>query len=172
MDLVVRNWQVIWGEHKFDCAIGRGGISANKVEGDGCTPIGRFLWRKIYYRPDKLSLPGVSLPVKAITGDDGWCDDPKDTHYNSLVKLPHQASHEKLYRADHLYDLVVVVGHNDDPPVPGKGSAVFIHVARENFSPTAGCIALKLENLLTIVGQADQSTYLHVEPAGPRSDLK
>ncbi len=165
MNLIICNNKAIWGEQKLSCAIGRGGIIPNKHEGDGATPVGRFHFRRIYYRSDKLEKPTTDLPINEILPSDGWCDDPNDSKYNRPVKLPYQAQHEKLYRNDHLYDLLIVVGHNDDPPVPGKGSAIFIHLARDNFSTTDGCIALNLENLLTIVGQADLSSCLQVDPA-------
>ena len=163
MNLIIRENQAIWGEQIFPCAIGKAGIVSGKCEGDNATPIGSFGFRRVYYRPDRLPRLKASLPVYEISPDDCWSDDPADSNYNRPVKLPYDFSHEKLFRDDHLYDLLIVVGHNDDPPVSGKGSAIFIHLARDNFSPTRGCIALNLENLLTIVSQANLSTCLQVD---------
>lgn len=134
------------------CAIGRGGIHQTKTEGDGVTPVGDWPLRHVYYRADRLErLPKTMLPLTAIAPDDGWCDAPDDPNYNRPVKKPYAASHEDMWREDHLYDLVVVLGHNDDPPVPGAGSAIFLHVARPDYSPTEGCVALPRDILLTLL---------------------
>lgn len=135
----------------FRCAIGRGGIRADKREGDGATPVGAFVLRRVLYRPDRLAPPETGLPVTAIQPADGWCDDPADPAYNQPVSLPHAASHEEMWRADGLYDVVVVIGHNDDPVVPGFGSAVFMHVAKPDYEPTAGCVALAMPDLLALL---------------------
>lgn len=135
----------------FRCALGRGGIRADKREGDGATPVGAFALRRVLYRPDRVAPPETALPVTAIQPMDGWCDDAADPAYNRPVTLPHLASHEEMWRADGLYDVVVVIGHNDDPIVPGMGSAVFMHVAKSDYEPTAGCVALALPDLLTLL---------------------
>jgi L,D-peptidoglycan transpeptidase YkuD (ErfK/YbiS/YcfS/YnhG family) len=135
----------------FRCALGRCGIQADKREGDGATPVGCFTLRRVLYRPDRITSPETSLPVTAIQPTDGWCDDPADPAYNQPVHLPHPASHEEMWRADGLYDVVVVIGHNDDPIVPGMGSAVFMHVAKPDYEPTAGCVALALPDLLALL---------------------
>ena len=108
----------------FRCALGRGGIraEADKREGDGATPAGCFTLRRVLYRPDRMAPPETSLPVAAIQPADGWCDDPADPAYNQPVHLPHPASHEEMWRADGLYDVVVVIGHNDDPVVRAWGA--------------------------------------------------
>jgi len=141
------------------CAIGRGGVVRDKREGDGATPIGCWPLRRVLYRPDRVARPETALPTAPIAPEDGWCDDPDHPAYNRPVRLPFEASHEALWRDDGLYDLVVVLGFNDDPPVPGAGSAIFLHVARPDFGPTAGCVALALphlQGLLARLGPAEQ----------------
>ena len=137
-----------WGAGARSCAIGRGGIGAKSGEGDGVTPVGSFSIRRVLYRPDRVAAPRTNLPLVAIGQDDGWCDAPGDASYNQPVKLPYAASHERMWRDDHLYDVVVVLGFNDSPVMPGKGSAIFLHVARPDYGPTEGCVALALPDLL------------------------
>lgn len=136
------------------CAIGHGGIRADKREGDGATPAGRFLLREAMYRPDRLASPPTRLPLRALAETDGWCDDPADAAYNRHVRLPHPARCERLWRADGLYDVLIVLGYNDDPVMPGRGSAIFIHVAAPGFAPTEGCVALALPDLLALAAAA------------------
>lgn len=136
-----------WNGLEARCALGRSGIAARKQEGDGVTPVGLFPLRRALYRPDRGGAPETALPVARIGPEDGWCDDPADPSYNRPVTLPFQASHERMWRDDRLYDIVVVLGHNDDPPVPGLGSAIFLHVAREDHGPTEGCVALAPDDL-------------------------
>jgi len=135
----------------YRCALGRGGVRADKREGDGASPEGVFPLRRVLYRADRLEAPKTGLAVARIGRDDGWCDDPADPMYNRPVRLPHAASHERMWREDGLYDVVVVLGHNDDPPVPGAGSAIFVHVARPDYGPTEGCVALALDDLLEVL---------------------
>jgi L,D-peptidoglycan transpeptidase YkuD (ErfK/YbiS/YcfS/YnhG family) len=140
------------------CAIGRTGIRRDKREGDGATPAGSFPLRRVLYRPDRGARPETGLPVEALDPRDGWCDDPEDPAYNTQVRLPHGGGSERLWRGDHLYDIIVVIGHNDDPVVPGAGSAIFLHVAGEGLAPTEGCVALEepaLRRLLAALGPGD-----------------
>ena len=143
-----------WPSRAVQCAIGRSGIRAHKSEGDGATPAGSFAFRRFLYRDDRVARPRTRLPVRSIRQADGWCDDAADPHYNRPVRLPYGASAESLWRADGAYDIIVVIGYNDDPPVAGAGSAIFVHVAAPDYAPTAGCIALALPDLLALVGQA------------------
>jgi len=140
-----------WGAGERRCAIGRGGIGMKGGEGDGITPIGIFPIRRVLYRPDRVSPPQTKLPVSPIAEDDGWCDAPGDANYNKPVKLPYAASHERMWREDHLYDAVVILGFNDDPVIAAKGSAIFLHVARADYGPTEGCVALSLPDLLAVL---------------------
>jgi len=136
------------------CALGRSGVVAahDKREGDGASPAGVWPVRRALWRPDRIAKPASSLILDAIGEDDGWCDDPADPAYNRPVRLPYRASCETMRRDDGLYDLVVVLGHNDDPPVPGAGSAIFLHCAAPGFSPTEGCIAIERAQLTRLLG--------------------
>ncbi|MBF0251718.1 MAG: L,D-transpeptidase family protein [Alphaproteobacteria bacterium] len=142
---------------RFRCALGRGGLRADKREGDGATPIGRHRFGRVFWRPDRIrSSPVTELPRVAITPSMGWCDDPGHPDYNTLITLPHPARHERLWRDDPVYDVVVELLYNTDPIVPGRGSAIFMHVARPGFAPTEGCIALQLNDLLQILRIANE----------------
>jgi len=141
------------GDRSFPCALGRSGLLADKREGDLGTPIGRFPFRRLLYRADRVPHIQTRLPALHIEHGDGWCDDPTDAAYNRPVHLPYPARHEKLWRDDHLYDLVLIIGHNDEPVVPGAGSAVFLHLARADWCPTEGCIAFTRDDLLTILAR-------------------
>lgn len=142
-----------WGAGKRACAIGPGGIAAKGGEGDGITPRGHWPVREIFYRADRIAKPDTVFPARAIQKDDGWCDAPDDPNYNRLVKLPYPASAETMWREDHLYDLVAVLGYNDDPVVAGKGSAIFLHLARADYSHTHGCVALDYPDALAALAQ-------------------
>jgi len=142
-----------WGQGPRRAAIGLPGIALKRGEGDGITPVGAFPVREIFYRADRIPRPDTRLLLRAIEKDDGWCDAPDDTNYNKLVKLPYPASAERLWREDHLYDLIVVLGYNDDPVVPGKGSAIFLHLARPDYSHTQGCVALAYDDAVAAIEQ-------------------
>jgi L,D-peptidoglycan transpeptidase YkuD (ErfK/YbiS/YcfS/YnhG family) len=157
-----------WANRTYRCAVGRGGVRIDKQEGDGATPVGRFPLRRVLYRPDRLSAPGTRLPVTPLTPADGWCDDPADPHYNRPVRLPYAAHHEELWRADPLYDIVVIVGHNDAPVVAGLGSAIFMHSASEDYLPTEGCVALARQDLLDVLAGVGPDTVLAIGAAAGR----
>lgn len=160
MDLLVSRdgagWQARWAGRRFRCAVGRSGLVAAeaKREGDGATPIGRWPLRRLLYRPDREATAAWQLPSAALAPEDGWCDDPRHPDYNRPVALPFAASHERLWREDGLYDLLVVLGHNDAPPRPGLGSAIFLHCARPDWEPTAGCVALTHADLRAVLHEA------------------
>ncbi len=126
----------------FRAALGRGGVRADKTEGDEATPAGLLTLRRVLYRADRGRMPACAVPVEPLAPDDGWCDDPTHRDYNRMVRLPHPARHERLWRDDAVYDVIGVLGWNDSPVERGRGSAIFLHVARLNLSPTEGCIAL------------------------------
>jgi len=134
-------------------ALGRGGIRSLKREGDGGTPIGCLPVRRVLYRADRMPRPRVRVPVQAIRAADGWCDDPKDRNYNRPVRLPYGRGTESMMRNDHLYDLVLVLGHNDRPRLRGRGSAIFAHLARPGHTPTEGCIAFSHRDLMAVLAQ-------------------
>ena len=142
-----------WGDGSRRCAIGPAGIAAKSAEGDGVTPRGTFPLRQIFYRADRISKPVSILPVRTTEPDDGWCDAPANSNYNRPVKLPYPAGAEHLWRDDSLYDLVAVVGFNDDPVMPGKGSAIFLHLAKPDYLLTAGCVALSEADLRAALAQ-------------------
>lgn len=144
-------------------AVGRAGIRVHKIEGDGATPAGVMTLRRVLYRADRLSPPSAAVPREPIAPNDGWCDDPSHTDYNRQIRLPHPARHEALWRADRLYDIIGVLGWNDAPVEPARGSAIFLHVARPDLAPTDGCIALPLSDLLAVL--AAGLTSVRVEPA-------
>ncbi|TAK98207.1 MAG: hypothetical protein EPO08_19775 [Rhodospirillaceae bacterium] len=165
MDIVVtpdpsqpQRGTLTFGAHTYDCVLGRNGVSQTKREGDGATPVGRFLLRRVLYRADRLPPPRTSLPVETITTDAGWCDAPEDPAYNMPVVLPYSASAESLWREDGLYDVIVILGHNDAPVIPGAGSAIFLHVAPADGGPTAGCIAMARAALVALLGAVDKET--------------
>jgi L,D-peptidoglycan transpeptidase YkuD (ErfK/YbiS/YcfS/YnhG family) len=150
------------GKH-YACFIGRCGATKDKVEGDRKTPVGSFPLRCVYYRPDKFSQGVVTgLPQKPLKPNFACCDDPTSSTYNQLVTLPFSASHEVLWRSDDLYDLVIIVGYNDQPVRKGRGSAVFIHLANKNTVATAGCVAFSKKDLLEILRGLDQGSRLVV----------
>lgn len=161
-DVIIANGSARFGGRKYKCAIGHGGIRTNKKEGDGATPAGVWPIRAVLYRADRVQMPKLKFNVRKLAPDDGWCDAPTDPMYNKQVKLPYPASAENLWRDDGLYDVVVVLGYNDDPVVPGLGSAIFMHVARRNYGPTLGCIAFAQENLLEILARATHATRVIV----------
>lgn len=150
------------GERRWRCVVGAGGAREDKVEGDAATPVGTFPLRRLYFRNDRLVLPKVHLPARPIGEHDGWCDDPRSSAYNRLVHVPNEWSHEKMWREDGLYDLLVVVGYNDDPPEGEWGSAIFLHIARDDMSPTQGCVAFARADLLELVPLLMPQTKLQV----------
>lgn len=163
MDIqVFTNNILVWRERAYRCAVGRSGIHTRKTEGDGVTPIGNFALRRVLFRPDRLDPPKTALPVFPLTPRDGWCDDPNHAAYNQPVALPFAHSHEALWRDDNRYDLIVVLGHNDSPPVPNAGSAIFFHVAGQNFPATEGCVAVNAADLQEILSTCALSDRLCV----------
>ena len=135
----------------FRAALGRSGVRAEKHEGDGATPIGVLPLRRVLYRADRQAAPHCAVPVQALKPDDGWCDDPANADYNQLVRLPVDASAEALWRDDAVYDIIGVLGWNDAPVEPGRGSAIFLHVAQPDYAPTAGCVALAPDDLRRVL---------------------
>ena len=146
---------VMAGNLRLPCALGRSGVKARKREGDGATPRGAWRLLQGYWRPDRLCRPQTALPFRPLSPHYGWCDDPNDRNYNRPVALPYPASHERLWRCDRLYDLVIALAHNVRPRQRCGGSAVFLHLERPDGGPTAGCIALSpadLRKLLAVCG--------------------
>ena len=151
-----------YGNLSFPCAFGRSGRHAGKREGDGATPLGSFALRLVFYRPDRLPRPMTRLALSALDPSDGWCDAPTDRNYNRPVEHPYPVSAERMWRDDGLYDVVVVMGYNDQPRVAGRGSAVFMHVAGPGFTPTEGCIALAQPHLLRLLRAIAPDTRIEI----------
>lgn len=163
--ILVNKDTIVFDNLSYRCAIGRSDFSLNKKEGDGCTPVGVFPLRECWYRADRLKAPKTGLPLREIHEDDGWCDDPESKDYNQRVKSPYNFSYEKLWREDHVYDLIVPIGYNDDPVVLGKGSAIFLHAAAPDYAPTEGCITLALPDLLALLRHLDTDSVIEIKPS-------
>ena len=148
-------------EFSFKCCIGKKGLKTKKVEGDLATPKGTYLLKKLYYRSDKFKKIETSLPKIKIRKNMGWCNDPKNIFYNSQVKIKKKVKHEKMYRKDRKYDLVIVINYNLKKPIPFKGSAIFIHLT-QNYKPTAGCIALSKNDMLVLLKIINKKTKINI----------
>jgi L,D-peptidoglycan transpeptidase YkuD (ErfK/YbiS/YcfS/YnhG family) len=153
---------LVVGSLALPVALGRSGIKANKREGDGGTPRGRFRLRRLWWRDDRTMRPRTLLPVRRIRDDDGWCEDPGDRHYNQPVRLNTTDAGDRLKRADRLYDLIIELDHNTRPRIAGRGSAVFVHIARPGFAPTAGCVALTAPALRRLVARLGPRTRIAI----------
>ncbi len=155
-------------QYSARCCIGAGGVSLDKIEGDNCTPIGLWPLRRVFFRPDKITIDNSKLQSVALTHKMAWSDDPRDkNNYNSLVELPYNYSHEALWRNDDLYDIIIEVGYNDQPVIANRGSAIFIHVAKNDFQPTAGCIGMKKSDLLFLLTLLSHSENINVKEVSP-----
>jgi len=156
-----------WGAARMRCAIGRGGIvsAADATEGDGATPAGLWPMRTVYFRKDRVPVLKTKLLTVILASDDGWCDAPEDPAYNRFVRHPYGASAERLWRDDDVYDIIVVLGYNDDPVLPGKGSAIFLHLAREGFLPSEGCVGLARRDLIEVLEGAQQGSCVEIVPS-------
>jgi L,D-peptidoglycan transpeptidase YkuD (ErfK/YbiS/YcfS/YnhG family) len=157
-----RGWLTI-SNYIIPVALGSGGIKANKREGDGGTPRGRFQPRRLWWRADRLRRPRTFLPVRAIAPEDAWCEDPSNRHYNQPVRLNPDRGGDRLLRDDHLYDFVIEIDHNTLPRIAGRGSAVFLHLARKNFLPTAGCVAMTRTAMLRLLARIGPNTQIVIE---------
>ena len=138
-------------DRRMRAALGAGGVRTHKQEGDQATPAGLLALRRVLYRADRLAVPLCAVPREPLSPQDGWCDDISDAAYNRQITLPHPARHEELWRSDALYDVIGVLGWNDDPVAPGRGSAIFLHLARPDYAPTDGCVALALDHLRKVL---------------------
>ena len=143
---------------RFRCALGKAGIGKKKIEGDNISPRGTFSIVKIYYRNDRVKKISSKFRLIKITKKMGWCDDPNSKNYNQLINLPTKYTYEKLYREDNVYDLLIVLNYNIRPTIKNKGSAIFIHVARQNYKKTSGCIALKKSHLTKLIKTIKKNT--------------
>ena len=162
MIIVKKSGYLKYKNLKFRCALGEAGVKKKTIEGDNITPRGIFNIIKIYSRPDKIKIIKISIKKIKIRKNMGWCDDPKSNFYNRQIKLPTKYSHEKLYRNDSLYDLIVVLNYNMNPIIKNKGSAIFLHIAKNSYQKTKGCIALKKEHLIKIISEIKKNTRIKI----------
>ena len=163
MKLLVQNNYLYSDLGQYACAIGRNGLTKDKIEGDHKTPVGKYKFKKIFYRADKLGEIIFNIPAKIISKNDGWCDDPKNKFYNQFIQFPFDASAEHLYREDDLYDILCVINYNTDPIIPGKGRAVFLHISKPNFEGTEGCVAIEKSNMIELAKTIDSETELLIK---------
>ena len=158
MIIINKSGYLKYNDIKFKCALGKSGIRKKRTEGDNITPKGTFKIIKIYYRKDKITKINSVFKLIEIKKNMGWCDDPESKKYNQLIKLPSKYRHEKLFRNDRIYDLIIVLNYNMSPVIKNKGSAIFIHIAKNNYNKTKGCIALKKKDLIEIVSKIKRDT--------------
>lgn len=158
-----------FGGNRYRCTLGQKGLTGDKKEGDLKTPVGSFPLKECWYRADRIKKPLTGLPLRVIEKNDGWCDDVTSEKYNQPVKLPFMPSHEELWREDEKYDIIITLGYNENPFKPGKGSAIFFHIAPDDFPATQGCVGLRKEDLLRILPQLSPQTLLCVEMALPEA---
>jgi L,D-peptidoglycan transpeptidase YkuD (ErfK/YbiS/YcfS/YnhG family) len=162
MIIVKKSGHLKYKNLQFRCALGSAGVKKKTKEGDNITPKGIFKIIKIYYRPDKIKKITTLIKTIKIKKNMGWCDDPRSRFYNKQIKLPSKLGHEKLYRSDNLYDLIAVLNYNTKPIIKNKGSAIFIHIAKKNFSKTKGCIAVKKEDLIYLLSQIKRNSQVKI----------
>ncbi|MGO4706588.1 L,D-transpeptidase [Microvirga sp. 2MCAF38] len=157
-----RRGRLVAGNLVLPCALGRSGTTHHKKEGDGGSPVGSFALLQAFYRPDRGPRPRTGLPLHPIRKTDGWSDDPRDRRYNRLVSLPCPTSHEEMWRADDVYDVVVDIGWNRGPIAKGRGSAIFLHLARPGFTPTQGCVAVEKRMIRRLLERLGPQTRIEI----------
>ena len=157
-----RRGRLVAGGLLMNCALGRAGPTHHKREGDGASPVGRFALLCGFYRADRLRRPSTGLRLVPIRPTDGWCDDPSHPRYNTRVTLPFGASRERMWRDDHLYDLVLDIAWNRGPIVKGRGSAIFLHLARPGFAPTQGCVAVEPRMARRLLARVGRRTTIEI----------
>ena len=162
MIIINKSGYLKYKDLKFKCSLGKAGIGNKKIEGDNITPKGIFKIVRIYYRKDRIKKIYSKFKLIKITKTMGWCNDPRSESYNQLIKLPTDYSYEKLFRKEKIYDLIIVLDYNMKPTIKNRGSAIFIHVARKNFSKTAGCIALKKTDLRRLIKEVNKKTKIMI----------
>lgn len=162
MDIILKNKFVYYKDYKAKCAIGKRGITSQKKEGDKCTPKGRFKLKYVFFRKDRIKRFKTKIKLLPIKKNYGWCDDPGAQFYNKFVKLPFSYSAEKLYISKNIYDIIVVIDYNLRPVKKNKGSAIFLHIAKKNYKPTLGCIALSKNDLKSLLSKINKNTFIKI----------
>ena len=162
MIIINKTGYLIYKNLKFRCSLGKSSVGEKKFEGDNVTPTGIYKLIKVFFRKDRITKIKSKMVFNEIKKNMGWCDDPKSRKYNKLIKLPSKFSHEKLFREDHLYDLIIVINYNMNPIIKNKGSAIFIHLATRNYSPTSGCIGLKKKNMIELIKKLKKNEFIKI----------
>ena len=162
MIIVKRSENLLFKNLKFKCSLGKNGVTKNKVEGDKCTPSGIYRLKQVFYRADRIKEFTTNIKKIKIKKNMGWCDDSSSKRYNQLIRVPTKFSHEKLYRKDGIYDIIVVLNYNMNPVIKKKGSAIFMHIAKKNYSKTLGCIGLKKNDLLEILSKVKKNNKVKI----------
>ena len=162
MNIELKNKFLYYEKYKLRCSIGKRGISIKKREGDKKTPKGEFKLKYILYRKDRVFNLQTKLKKIKIDKKMGWCDDPKSNHYNKIINYPFKYSSEKLWRKDNIYDIIIIIDYNLDPVIKNKGSAIFLHIAKRKYQPTAGCIAVSKKNIKLIASKINKRTKIKI----------
>ena len=162
MIIINKSGYLKFKDHKFRCALGKSGVGEKKIEGDNLTPKGTYKVIKIYFREDRIRKIRSKIKLHKIEKNFGWCDQANSKFYNKFITLPSKLNHERLYRKDKIYDIIMVLDYNMKPTIRNKGSAIFIHLARKKFQPTKGCIALNKKNLLYLVKNISRNTKIKI----------
>ncbi len=160
MNIILKNKYLYIDNYKLRCSIGKRGITSNKKERDGKTPKGSFILKSIFYRKDKIFNLKSSLKKKVITKNMGWCDDATSKFYNKLIRFPFYKRAEKLWLKERMYDVIIIINYNLKPVVKNKGSAIFLHIAKKNYSPTRGCIAINKKDMFLLAKKINRKTKI------------
>ena len=162
MHIIIKNNYLLFNDYRIKCALGKRGIGNKKKEGDFITPRGIFKIKFILYREDRIKNLNTILKKIKIKKKMGWCDDVSSDEYNKLITLPSKYKYEKLFRKDNVYDIILVLDYNMRPIRKFKGSAIFIHIAKQKFTKTEGCIAIKKNELKKIVKKINHNTRIKI----------
>ena len=162
MHIIIKKKNLTYDDYKVKCAVGKRGIGAKKREGDLITPKGKYKILQIFYRADRVTNLISKISQIKIKKNMGWCDDPRSKNYNKLIRLPFKFTSERLYRKDNVYDIILVLNYNINPIRKAKGSAIFIHISKKNFSPTKGCVAIKKVEIKKLVKKIDKKTIVKI----------
>jgi len=158
---IINKDTLLYDEFKFKCSIGKNGKTTKKIEGDNKTPKGLYTLGPLYYRKDKLPKISTKLKKIEIKKNFGWCDDVKSKFYNKLIKINSKVRHEKLYRNDKKYDLLIPIEYNSKKPKKNKGSAIFLHLTT-NYKKTQGCVAVKEKDMLILLNLINKKTKIKI----------
>jgi|TARA_B110000971_G_C19949754_1_gene472792 L,D-peptidoglycan transpeptidase YkuD (ErfK/YbiS/YcfS/YnhG family) len=162
MNIKLKNKFLYLNKYKIKCAVGKRGITSKKLEGDNKTPIGNFKFKSIFYRKDRINIDKAQLKKIIIKKNMGWCDDTNSRFYNKLIKFPFNFRAEKLWLRKNIYDVIIIINYNINPTIKGKGSAIFLHIAKKNYIPTKGCIAISKQDMSLLIGVIDKKTKLKI----------